>query len=180
MNISLSDGTSWRYSLTARALHWILALLLAGMVAVGWYMMTIEHEPPGRQLIALHKSFGLIVFTLVVVRVLFRLSNRPPALPASVPAWQRRLSAATQAVLYLLMLAIPLAGYVGASYSKSGVPFFGLMTPRWAALNHDLAENLFDLHSTLVWVLVAAAALHVAGALKHWLIDKDGVFERMR
>ena len=82
-------------------------------------------------------------------------------------------------LLYVLMLAIPLAGYGGASFSKSGVPFFGVLTPHWAAPNHDLAENLFDLHSTLVWVLVAAVALHVAGALKHRFVDKDGVFERM-
>ena len=160
-------------------MHWLLALLLVGMAAVGWYMMTIEHEPPGRQLIALHKSFGLVVLALVAVRLLVRLANPPMALPGSVPPWQRRLSSVTQTVLYVLMLAIPLAGYVGASYSKAGVPFFGIATPQWAAPNHDLAENLFEVHSTLVWVLVAAAALHVVGALKHRFIDKDGIFERM-
>jgi len=108
-----------------------------------------------------------------------RLSRPPMPLPGSVPPWQRRTASVTQMVLYVLMVAIPLVGFTGASYSKSGVPFFGIMTPRWTAPNHDLAESLFDVHSTLAWVLVAAVALHVVGALKHRFIDKDGVFERM-
>jgi cytochrome b561 len=97
----------------------------------------------------------------------------------SVAPWQVKLSLVTQFGLYLLMVLMPLTGYIGASYSKSGVPFFGLATPRWAAPNHATAEQYFDIHSILIWVLVALAALHMLGALKHLLQDKDGVFQRM-
>jgi len=96
-----------------------------------------------------------------------------------MPKWQVRLAVVTHWLLYMLMIVIPVVGYLGASYTKSGVAWFGRATPRWAEPNHDLAEQFFNVHGTLVWVLVALVALHVAGALKHWLIDKDGTFQRM-
>jgi cytochrome b561 len=176
----MNEKITWRYTPTAIALHWLLALLLTAMAGVGWYMMSIEHEPGADRLFDLHKSAGLLVGLLVVVRVGVRLLNKPQPLPVSVAPWQVKLSLVTQFGLYLLMLLMPLTGYIGASYSKSGVPFFGLATPRWAAPDHDTAEQYFDIHSILIWVMVALVALHVLGALKHLLMDKDGVFQRMR
>lgn len=170
---------AWRYSAIARTLHWILALLIVFTIALGWRMMFIEKEPGAEQWFDLHRSIGLTIFTLVAVRLVWRLTHRPEPLPADMPAWQAKLAAVTHGLLYVLMFVIPITGYFGASYTKAGVKWFGTATPQWAVPNHDLAEQLFEIHGTLVWVLVALVALHVAGALKYWLIDKDGTFQRM-
>jgi cytochrome b561 len=170
----------WQYSRTAVALHWLLALLITGVAGVGWYMMEIEDEPGSGWYFANHKSVGIVIALLVVARLAWRLVNRPQPLPDSVPIWQARLATATQALLYLAMFLMPLTGYLGASYSKQGVQFFGMATPAWALPDHDTAERFFDIHGVLIWVLVALVAAHVLGALKHLFIDKDGVFERMR
>jgi cytochrome b561 len=81
--------------------------------------------------------------------------------------------------MYVLMLAIPFVGYLGASFSKSGVRWFGLSTPRWASPDHDLAERLFDLHGALVWVLVALVVLHALGALRHLRTGRGDIVRRM-
>jgi cytochrome b561 len=170
----------WRHERVAVALHWGLALLLTAAAALGWTMMALEDEPGADVYFMLHKSLGLLIASAVAVRILWRASHRPQPLPAAVPRWQARLSAAIQGLLYLAMAAVPLSGYLGASYSKAGVAFFGLPTPAWAVPDHDRAEQLFGVHEVLVWLLVALVAAHLLGALKHLLIDKDGVFQRMR
>ena len=169
----------WRYSVLARALHWVVALLIVFTTALGWRMLFIEKEPGAAEWFDLHRSIGLTIFSLVALRLVWRLAHRPEPLPDGMPKWQVRLAVVTHWLLYMLMIVIPVVGYLGASYTKSGVAWFGRATPRWAEPNHDLAEQFFDVHGTLVWVLVALVALHVAGALKHWLIDKDGTFQRM-
>ncbi|MBV9889391.1 MAG: cytochrome b/b6 domain-containing protein [Rhizobacter sp.] len=84
----------------------------------------------------------------------------------------------SHALLYLLMVALPMTGYVGASYSKAGVAWFGVATPRWTAPDPDLAEAWFAAHAVLLWTAVAVVLVHAAGAVRH-LIERDGVFERM-
>lgn len=175
----LADLSPWRYSRLAAALHWALALLLAGMVALGWFMMSVEDEPGSDWYFAQHKSVGILVALLVLLRLIWRLANPPAPLPRSVPTWQARLATFTQGGLYALMVLMPLSGYLGASYSEHGVAVFGWPLPAWAAPDHDRAEQLFDIHGALAWVLVALVAAHVLGSLKHLLKDKDGVFERM-
>ena len=169
----------WRYTATAVVLHWTLAVLLGGAAALGWYMMSVEREPGSGQYFDLHKSVGLVIALLVLARIAWRLTHPPRALEASVPRWQVRLSAWTQGLLYVLMALMPVTGYLGASYSKRGVSLFGWATPRWVQPDHDTAEWFFGVHSWLIWVMAALVALHVAGALKHLLVDHDGVFRRM-
>jgi len=169
----------WRYSRTAIALHWVLALLLTAMVALGWYMMSIEREPGSGWYFDLHKSIGVLVLLLVVARLIWRLRNPPQPLPAAMPGWQIMLARGIHVLLYLLMLLIPISGYLGASWSKSGVQVFGLATPHWALPDHDKAEQFFAIHALLIWGLVAVVSLHILAALKHLLLDKDNVFQRM-
>lgn len=169
----------WHYTQTARVLHWTLAILLAAQLALGWYAVSIEEQPDAGTFFNAHKSIGLIIATLVVIRIFWRLTHPRQPLPPTMPSWQAGLAAATQALLYLVMVLMPLAGYLGASYSKHGVAFFGLPTPRWTAPDHDLSERFFGYHGVLAWVLVALVTLHVLGALKHLLIDRNGVFQRM-
>jgi cytochrome b561 len=138
-----------------------------------------EDEPGSAWYFELHKSIGLVIALLAAVRIVWRLGHRPQPLPARVPRWQARLASSTEWLLYGLLVVVPVTGYLGASYSKAGVKLFGLVTPRWALPDHDTAEQFFDIHSALVWVMVALLCAHVLGALKHLLIDKDGVFQRM-
>jgi cytochrome b561 len=171
-------AAAWRYSRTAMLMHWVLAVLITLTTVIGWRMMLIEHEPGSEQFFDLHKSIGLVIAAFVVARVLWRLGHRPEPLPGG-PTWSARLARITHALLYVLMILLPITGYLGASYSKAGVRWFGLATPRWALPDHDLAEQFFTVHGVLLWTLVALLALHVLGALKHLLLDKDQVFQRM-
>jgi cytochrome b561 len=170
---------NWRYTRTARWLHWTLATLIIFLLGLGWYMMTVEHTPGGRTLINLHKSIGLIVLVLVAVRIVWRLGHPVAPLPDYVPSWQTKLATATEWCLYLCMAAMPILGYLGASHQKQPPALFGLATPAWTQPNHDVAEQFFGIHSLLAWPLVALIVLHVAGALKHIFIDRDKVFARM-
>ena len=170
---------AWRYGVPAIVVHWLLALLIAGLVALGWYMMTIEKQPQGPWYFDLHRSVGLVVAGLVVLRVLWRLTHGPAPLPASLPRWEVKLSSITHWLLYACMVAMPVTGFIGASYSRSGVKFFGLSMPAWSVPNHDRAELFFSIHSITVWVLVGLVVLHAAGGLKHLLVERDAVFQRM-
>ena len=118
-----------------------------------------------------------MIAALVVMRVLWRLTHRPAPLPPG-PAWHARLAGVSHVLLYALMVALPITGYLGASYSKAGVAWFGVATPRWTAPDHDLSEAWFAAHAVLLWTAVAVVLVHAAGALKH-LRDRDGVFQRM-
>jgi len=169
---------AWRYSRTAIVLHWLLAILLTLTTLIGWRMMWIEHEPGAEQWFDLHKSIGLVIATLVALRVLWRLTHRPEPLPPG-PQWEARLATITHALLYVLIVALPITGYLGASYTKAGVEWFGIATPRWTAPDHDTAELFFTAHEVLLWTTVVLVLLHVGGALKHLLVDKDGIFQRM-
>jgi cytochrome b561 len=169
----------WRYATPAILLHWLLALLVTGMMGLGWYMMSIEDEPNSGWYFDLHKSVGLLVVALVLLRLLWRAGNRPEKLPASLPQWQVRAAAITHWLLYTCLIVMPLAGLIGAALSKHGIAFFGLALPVLVAPNHDLSEQFFDIHSTVAWVLTGLVALHVASAIKHAMVDHDGVFKRM-
>jgi cytochrome b561 len=170
---------NWRYTRTARWLHWILAALIVFMLGLGWVMMAREEEPGAESLFSLHKSLGLAVLALVALRFFWRLAHPVAPLPDYVPAWQKKLATATEWGLYACMVAMPVLGYLGASHQKHPPRFFGLPTPVWTQPDHDLAERLFELHGLVAWVLSALIVLHVAGVLKHIVIDKDTVFRRM-
>ncbi|GAA4024534.1 cytochrome b [Actimicrobium antarcticum] len=181
MNLTFKDAaeTGPAYTRTSRVVHWLVAVLIIGMIALGWYMMSIEDDPGSDTYFTLHKSTGLIVLVLVLFRLVWRLGHRPKALPLSLPGWQLMASKASHWSLYGAMIAMPIVGLAGALLSKDGVSFFGAALPRVFTANHDLAEVFFSIHSVIAWILVALISLHVLAALKHLLVDKDGVFQRM-
>lgn len=177
--MNLLDASRWHYAKPAVLLHWVMAVLIASLLGIGWYMMSVEDEPGSDWYFDIHKSLGIIVFGLVMLRILWRAGHRPAPLPTVLPGWQVRLSHLTEWALYVCMFLMPVLGFLGASYSKSGVIFFGAALPPWTLPNHDTAELFFGLHSAVAWVLVGLIGLHAAGGLKHLLIDKDEVFQRM-
>jgi cytochrome b561 len=169
-----------RYTAVAVVLHWLIAALVLAQFAFGWWMQTIPKDPPGMRAGAfnLHKSVGLTILALMLLRLAWRLAHRPPALPA-MPAWQARLARATHVGLYVLLIALPLTGYIGSSFSGYPVKLFGLALPSWAPKNVAVKDWMSSAHLAIGWALAAAFALHVTGALKHALLDHDGVLARM-
>jgi cytochrome b561 len=174
-----TSGETKPYAPVAVLLHWALALLIISMVGLGWYMMSIEEDPGSVWYFNLHKSIGLLIAGLVALRLVWRLGHAPSRLPASVTPWQASASSVGHKLLYGAMVAMPLFGIVGSMLSKKGLIFFGTPLPRVFEPNHDLAEIFFGAHSVTTWILVALICLHVLAALKHLLVDKDGVFQRM-
>ncbi|MES2163115.1 MAG: cytochrome b [Pseudomonadota bacterium] len=179
MNVTPAVDRSWKYQRPAIWLHWISALLIIGLLGVGWYMMSIEDEPGSGWYFDQHKSFGLLLFALVLVRLVWRISHKPAPLPDSVPLWQRRLASLAQWLLYGCMVAMPIVGLLGALHTKRGVALFGMPLPTGIVPNHDIAEQFFDVHSSLAVVLTSLIVLHVLAGLKHLLLDKDRVFYRI-
>ena len=177
--ISPASKTPWQFSGFAKGVHWGSAVVIALVAALGFYMMSIEDDPGAGWYFAQHKSWGLVFALLLVMRLAWRLFNRPAPFPLKMPKWQEWVASGTQLLLYVLLLLMPLTGYLGASYSEHGVQLFGTNLPVWAVANHDTAEWFFDIHSTMIWMLAALVAVHVAGALKHLLLDRDGTFTRM-
>lgn len=173
---------SARYSGPAIALHWLIALLMCCGFGLGLYMVELRFSPQKLTFYSYHKWIGVTVFTLAVLRALWRLLHRPPPLPASVPPWQQAISGAIHMLLYCLMLGIPLSGWIYSS--AAGVPTvpFGisaLQLPDLVGRDRDLALSLKFVHLTLNYTLAGLVLLHVAAALKHQFVDRDGILWRM-
>ena len=169
-----------RYTRTAIALHWIIALAVVAQIAWGWVMQTIPKQPPGLRADAfnVHKSVGLTILALMILRALWRWRHPAPPLPA-MPAWQATTARANHAVIYVCLFLMPLAGYLGSVFSGYPVKFFGIALPAWGWKDDAIKNAMSVLHFSVSWVLLAAIALHVAAALKHWIWDRDGLVARM-
>lgn len=172
-------STARRYSMPARFFHWTLAGLLPVQIALGWYMLSIEDQPGSSWYFALHISLGLTAALLIASRIVWRLQQTPPALPPGLPGWQRQAARTSHGLLYGLMLLMPLTGYLGTAFSGEAVAWFGKALPGWLTKNETLKEQLFTAHSVIAWALVAVVVVHVLAAIKHLLVDKDSVFQRM-
>jgi cytochrome b561 len=176
------DSTADRYTLTAVVLHWLIALLIVGGFAVGLYMTGLKLSPDKLKLYAWHKWSGMTVLTLALLRIVWRWTHpAPPPLPGQ-PAWQLRAAHFTHLALYGLVLAIPLSGWLYSSASGYPVVMFGvkaLQLPDLVTRDKALATALKLVHETLNWTLAALVTGHVAAALKHALIDRDGTLARM-
>ena len=171
---------SERYTRTAIVLHWLIALAVIVQFTWGWWMQGIPKQPPGMRVDAfnLHKSVGLTILTLMTVRLLWRWRHPAPAFPAMSP-WQAWLAHFVHALLYVVLFAHPLAGYLGSVYSGYPVKLFGMTLPAWGRNDPALKEFFSASHLVTSWVIAGAVALHVAGALKHAFVDRDGMLARM-
>jgi cytochrome b561 len=176
-----APASAVRYDRVAMALHWIIAIGVLSQIALGWWMIDIPKQPPGVRAywFNLHKSIGLTLGFLIVLRLAWRLTHRPPRLPPSTPPWQARAARASHVLLYACMLAMPLAGYFGSVFSGYPIKYFGSSFPAWGWKDEALKELFSTIHYTVALTFMALIAVHVLAALKHWLIDRDGVFHRM-
>lgn len=170
--------TSQKYPRLIRLLHWLMAIAIFGMIASGWYMAALEASAPNKySLYPLHKSFGVLVLFLVVLRVVLRLRASLPALPAMLQDWEKRAAHLGHGLLYLLMIAVPASGYVmSGSYAEGhGIDFFGVLLPDLVPKSKSLFEIAHSLHAVLPYLMLALVMVHVAGALKHRWLDRPEV-----
>jgi cytochrome b561 len=172
--------TQSRYTRTAQALHWFAALLIFGGLGLGLFMTGLEITPEKFRYYAWHKWVGITVFLLAVARLAWRAAHPAPPLPATMPAWQIRASRATHALLYALMLAIPLSGWIYSSSTGVTVVYLGLVPlPDLIPKDRETAKSLLLLHNSLNSLLAAVVTVHIAAALKHHFVDRDDVLVRM-
>lgn len=168
-----------RYDRIAIALHWLFVPMIVGALALGTSMVDLPLTPLRLKLYNWHKWAGIVILALAALRLLWRLSHRPPPAP-SMAAWQRRAAQLTHGALYALLLAVPLAGWAYSSAAGFPVVLFGVLPlPDWVGADRALAERIKPLHGTLAYTLAALVVLHVAAALKHQWIDRDRLLARM-
>ncbi len=172
-----STATSW--GAVTRLFHWGMLLLIIGGISVGLYMTDLPMSPQKLRVYALHKSVGLTLLGLAVLRLLWRLGERRPA-AAPMPAWQERAASATHVLLYGLMFAIPLSGWLFNSAAGFPLQWFHLVNlPALVAADPALKVLARTAHGFGVLLLVVISAVHAAAALKHHFIDRDRTLRAM-
>lgn len=194
-------NSTTRYTRTAVILHWVIAIGIFGMFALGWFMTELPKEAPKQMAydlfdlglytwrlaeeasprtfyFNLHKSIGVSLLALIAIRILWRVTHRPPAMLSSYQAWERKLATGTHHLLYLFMIALPVSGVIMATYSKYGIKWFGI--PFIKGLdNNDMREVFEQIHEIFGLIILVMIILHIMGALKHKFIDKDETLKRM-
>ena len=167
------------YSVVSRIIHWLTALIILGLLVVGTYMTQLDVSEQKLQLYNLHKSFGLLVLALAFVRILWHVITKKPKSLPSHKRWEKILSHMVHGFLYLLLFALPLSGWVMSSAGDFNIKFFSLNMPDIVAKDEALFKLSHEMHEVFAWVLMGFLALHIAGALKHHVIDRDETLERM-
>ncbi|MEO1310025.1 MAG: cytochrome b [Pseudomonadota bacterium] len=177
-----------RYTAVAVALHWIIAALILGQIAGGFYMHNLPNTAENKfQLYQLHKSFGITILLLSLGRLGWRIAHPAPPQPSGMPGWQRTCATVSHWGFYGLMIGVPLLGWAMVSASPWGIPtkLFGVVP--WPHLpilsgleNKEPVEEVFkELHEAFAKLILLLLAVHVGAALKHHFVDKDGVLVRM-
>ena len=171
---------SARYTKVAAWLHWVIGLLIIGNIAGG-----LLHESFGKAakeiIMSLHFSTGILILALSVGRLLWRLTHRPPPLPAGTPRWQVWPSRISHGLLYALMFALPATGRLMMSAGPYDFNFYGLFPVPMLPVEPSkaLGKAMHDRHELLGYIAIALAVLHIAAALKHQYLDRDQLFARI-
>ncbi len=172
---------SQRYTITAISLHWLMALAFFAMLGLGFYMTSLSLSPTKLQLYSWHKWVGVSVFLLAVLRLVWRASHRPPALPQSMSPAAKALAHLGHWALYFFMFAIPLSGWLMSSAMGFQTVWFGVLPlPDLIDKNKELASFFAAAHLYLNVAFIATIAGHIIAALKHQFINKDNLLARMK
>jgi cytochrome b561 len=170
-----------RYTRVAMLLHWLIAVAVLGQIAFGWYLQLVPRGTPDRTVfVNFHKSTGLAIGVLILLRLAWRLTHRPPPLPESMPAWEQSAARVNHVLLYFCMLIMPVAGYTASNFSKFGVKLFNaVLLPPWGVDDRGIYAFFNGLHVGTSYVFVALIAIHVMAAFKHLIFPRHGIFRRM-
>jgi len=175
-----------RYSFVQRLLHWLIALLIFGLLAMGFTFWGLGYDgvvglfgdEMTNSFYMAHKSFGILLFFLVVLRLLLFRFSPVPEYQTPLTGPERMISGTTHLLMYLLMIGIPVGGWVATAISGYPIQFFGWLQPGLDPANKELGEQLFLMHGIGGLVLLAVLLLHIAAGLKHWKL-KDGIMKRI-
>ena len=169
-----------RYTRTAITLHWAIALLIFTAFPLGVYMHDLPLSPNKLQLYSYHKWIGVSIFLLAMLRISWRITHRPPPLPSGMPQWEKIAAHATHYLLYVLIFAIPLSGWLMSSAKGVQTVWFGVLPlPDLVSRNKELGELLKEVHESLNFLLLGLVLAHAGAALKHHFIERDDILVRM-
>ncbi|MEJ7932798.1 cytochrome b [Sphingobium sp. AN558] len=167
-----------RYSAVARTLHWIMAILILFNL---WLGLFHESLPKEWKVMPVHKSVGLTVLALTILRIIWRLTHKPPPLPLAMPRWETAAANVTHMLFYAFMLLVPLTGWIMSSAGDRPLNWFFLFdVPKFAVSKGDAIVGVsHDAHGLMGYVWTVLIALHIGAALRHHFVLKDGVLRRM-
>jgi len=169
-----------RYTATAQWLHWITALLMSATIPIAWQMHEMHPGAPMRAIyFAVHKSLGVTILLLAIVRLIGRARHRPPPFASSSPRWVVRMAQANHILLYVLLLAMPITGYVHSATGGHPVSYFGLFDLPLLPQDDAVSQATLAIHLAARWVLYALIVLHMLGAVWHVVVQRDGTLDRM-
>lgn len=169
-----------RYGLVAIVFHWVIAVLILGMLALGLYMSDLAISPAKLKFYGWHKEYGILILMLAVLRILWRMLNCIPALPDSLAFFQKIAARFAHYAFYFFLFAMPLTGWMMSSAAGVPVSFFGLFVlPDLVSANKGLSQLLANIHGWMAYALMALIVLHVVAALQHHFYYKDDVLKRM-
>lgn len=173
-------NTPTRYGAITKSFHWIIALAIVGMLFAGFFMGGIENLTDKIWVYGMHKSIGVTILALAVLRILWHIYSKKPPYVSSLKPWEKMAAHFLHFCLYGAMIAMPLSGWLMSSSAGRPVSFFGLFTlPDLVDKNEDIANLMRGAHFYLAWLLIAAIVVHLSAALKHHFIDKDITLKRM-
>lgn len=172
-------NTSETYGSGARFFHWMMGVLIIGLIIVGYIMTDMVPGDDKWFLYAQHKAIGLIILALIPLRILWRLMNVQPPLPATVPWWQQKASSLNILLLYACMLLMPISGFLMSILGGHPISFFNLFTIAALPDKHPLAGSAHDIHIAFAYVISGAIILHLLAGLYHHFVLKDTVLKRM-
>lgn len=174
------SATAERYNNTAIALHWLIAMLIFIAFPLGLYMSDLTLSPTKLQLFSYHKWIGVTVFVLAIVRVIWRVTHTPPALPDSITRLQQIGSHIVHGFIYVMILAVPVSGWLMSSAKGFKTVWFGVLPlPDLVGKDKALGHLLELVHQSLNYFLLLLVVLHVAALIKHQFFDRDEVLSRM-
>lgn len=176
----MADPAGHPYGGVAIGFHWLVALLVLSMIPFGFVMANMDLSPQKLEFYSWHKSFGIVVLTLAALRLVWRLFNPPPPLPADVPGWQKFASQVVHYGLYAALFAMPLSGWLMSSAAGFTVSPFKLFDlPNLVAKDEALFKLFRQAHELIAFAIIGLLALHVGAALYHHVVRRDGVLARM-
>lgn len=179
MNLRLRN-TDKAYGAMAQAFHWLVVVGITAQFIWAWRIDQTDSIRSQFALVNQHKSIGMTVLTLVILRLLWRLVNRTPAFPARMSDWEKRAASTAHWLLYALILAMPLTGWMYSSAAGFGAEFFGLLDiPDFVAQSERLEDIFGTIHAWLAKAILVVVTVHVLAALRHQFVLKDGLLRRM-
>jgi cytochrome b561 len=179
--MKMHAATGDRYDRVQIILHWLIAAIIIFMIGLGLFMVGLPKEselPPGQESVRafyflLHKSMGITAAILIAIRVIWRLTHQAPALPDYIPNWQQKASKGVHGLLYVLMIAMPVSGYLQSIFSPYDTKFWGIVLPRMAEADKDMKHLFHEVHEVLAFALIALIVIHLAAVVKHKLVGND-------